>query len=178
MLQFQLLSPATLSPVALQQLVFIITYLSRTTFHDTFYAQNTPADMALFLELHMTEEVIKAELLNPENYFVLAHNDQPVGYAKLSCNTNPFANEGMKAMEISRLYLLKEKIGKGAGRELMNFCLDTCRQRGYEVVWLGVWQHNARAIRFYQQAGFEKFGEHTFMLGTDAQTDWLMKKLA
>ena len=176
MVTFERLSPPTCTPVELEQLVYTVTYLSRTTFYDTFQAENTPEDMALFLDQHMTEEVIKAELLHPENIFILARTDKPVGYAKLSYTNNPFAVSGVKAVEISRLYLQKEHIGNGAGRALMNFCLSTCQELGFAIVWLGVWEHNARAIRFYQHAGFEKFGEHMFMLGTDAQNDWLMKK--
>jgi ribosomal protein S18 acetylase RimI-like enzyme len=43
-------------------------------------------------------------------------------------------------------------------------------------IWLGVWEHNHQAIKFYTTWGFEKFGDHLFLLGDDPQTDWLMKK--
>lgn len=59
---------------------------------------------------------------------------------------------------------------------LMQTCLAYARKKDVETVWLGVWEHNTRAIAFYEKNGFKKIGEHTFMLGEDAQTDWLMKK--
>lgn len=41
---------------------------------------------------------------------------------------------------------------------------------------LGVWEHNHRALRFYEKNGFIAFGTHIFQLGNDQQTDILMKK--
>jgi ribosomal protein S18 acetylase RimI-like enzyme len=41
--------------------------------------------------------------------------------------------------------------------------------------WLGVWEDNHRAIRFYEKNGFEKFDSHPFILGESKQTDLLMK---
>jgi ribosomal protein S18 acetylase RimI-like enzyme len=42
-------------------------------------------------------------------------------------------------------------------------------------IWLGVWEHNTAAIRFYERLGFEKFAMHPYYIGKDRQTDWLMK---
>jgi ribosomal protein S18 acetylase RimI-like enzyme len=80
-------------------------------------------------------------------------------------------------MEIARIYAVSSSIGKGVGSQLMTECLRAARERGKQLVWLGVWEKNERAIQFYTRWGFEKFGEHVFMLGNDAQTDFLMKKL-
>jgi ribosomal protein S18 acetylase RimI-like enzyme len=57
---------------------------------------------------------------------------------------------------------------------LMQACLDQARKAEHDVVYLGVWEHNPRAIAFYRKWGFEKVGEHVFLLGDDEQTDWLM----
>jgi ribosomal protein S18 acetylase RimI-like enzyme len=42
-------------------------------------------------------------------------------------------------------------------------------------VWLGVWEKNPKAIRFYKKNGFVEFDKHIFKLGTDEQTDIMMK---
>lgn len=47
--------------------------------------------------------------------------------------------------------------------------------RGARSLWLGVWEHNPRAVAFYGKYGFRRVGQHTFVLGGDAQTDWLME---
>jgi ribosomal protein S18 acetylase RimI-like enzyme len=50
------------------------------------------------------------------------------------------------------------------------------RRDGHDEVWLAVWEHNARAIRFYEKHGFTQVGEQPFTLGRDVQTDWLMSR--
>jgi ribosomal protein S18 acetylase RimI-like enzyme len=59
----------------------------------------------------------------------------------------------------------------------MQRCIEIARQKNAQVIWLGVWENNQKAISFYTKWRFEKFSEHVFMLGNDAQTDWLMKKI-
>ena len=79
-------------------------------------------------------------------------------------------------IEIERIYASKAYLGKHVGKTLMEACLKLAKQGGHNVVWLGVWEHNPRAIAFYEKWGFEKFGSHSFLLGNDLQTDLLMKK--
>jgi ribosomal protein S18 acetylase RimI-like enzyme len=59
----------------------------------------------------------------------------------------------------------------------MKESLRIAGERAKNVVWLGVWEKNDRAIRFYEKWGFEKFGETDFLLGDDLQQDWLMRKV-
>jgi len=60
---------------------------------------------------------------------------------------------------------------------MMRKCIDIALEKNYHTIWLGVWEHNQRAIDFYKRWGFKKFDEHDFILGNDVQKDWLMKKL-
>lgn len=147
------------------------------TFHDTFAAFNTAEDMKLYLEKTFTPDQIKTDMLDPSTTFLLAcdHN-AVVGYAKLREGQNPAELNEEAGIEIERIYALQDYIGKNVGKALMQSCFDIARQRGYKVVWLGVWEHNPRAIAFYEKWGFEKFGSHAFLLGNDLQTDLLMKK--
>jgi ribosomal protein S18 acetylase RimI-like enzyme len=46
--------------------------------------------------------------------------------------------------------------------------------RGSDAVWLGVWEHNPRAISFYRKFGFVEAGEQTFHPGRDPQRDIVM----
>ncbi|KAI7898815.1 uncharacterized protein BX663DRAFT_555533 [Cokeromyces recurvatus] len=41
---------------------------------------------------------------------------------------------------------------------------------------LGVWEHNPSAINFYTRQGFYKVGSHTFKLGSQKDTDYIMIK--
>jgi ribosomal protein S18 acetylase RimI-like enzyme len=147
------------------------------TFSETFSQYNTAENMRLYLEKSFSRQQIEAELDDPSAVFLLAYDDDvTAGYARLRQGTNAEGLNSVNALEIERIYAVQEYIGKQAGRRLMDACIGYATEKGFDTLWLGVWEHNARAVRFYEKYGFEKFGEHVFMLGSDAQTDWLMKK--
>jgi ribosomal protein S18 acetylase RimI-like enzyme len=58
----------------------------------------------------------------------------------------------------------------------MDACLQQARAWESELVWLGVWEVNARAIAFYQKHGFRSVGSQTFLLGRDVQNDLVMAR--
>lgn len=156
----------------------LIADISRQTFYDTFAADNTEADMAKFLNEQFTKGRLMLEVGAPENIFLLAFQEKAIaGYVKLREGKKFVALNGAASMEIARLYVVKEFIGKGVGKLLMQASLDIAKERGKEVVWLGVWERNQRAIDFYTAFGFQKFDGCDFMLGNDMQRDWLMKKV-
>ena len=155
----------------------LIADISRQAFYDTFAADNTKEDMEKFLEEQFTRGRLMMEVGSPENTFLLATIDNEVaGYVKLRDGKLPDELKCSTALEIARLYAVKEFIGKGVGAALMQVSLDIARKKQKQFVWLGVWEKNKRAIDFYTRWGFEKFGEWDFLLGNDLQRDWLMKK--
>ena len=155
----------------------LIANLSRRTFYDSFHEQNTADDMAMFLEKNFNDHAIATEVEDPENIFLIIGDDNlPLGYAKLSFKNKQYDSTEFKYLEISRIYCIKEAIGKGVGKALMLECIEIATSLSMNCIWLGVWEHNARAIEFYKKFGFTKFDEHVFVLGTDSQNDWLMKK--
>ena len=155
----------------------LIADISRQTFYDTFAADNTEADMQKFLNEQFTKGRLMLEVGAPENIFLLAcHENNIAGYVKLREGKKLAALNGATSMEIARLYVVKDFLGKGAGKFLMQASLDIAKEKNKEVVWLGVWEKNQRAIDFYTAWGFEKFDECDFLLGDDIQRDWLMKK--
>lgn len=152
----------------------LIAELSRTAFRQAFAKYNSEADMDLFMNEQFTKEMLMKEVEERDGIFLLAHVlDEAVGYARIRVE-NKFKQDA--AIEIARLYVLDHVIGKGVGKALMNNCLKLANQMKMKMVWLGVWEKNERAISFYQNYGFEKFGEHLFLLGNDWQTDYLMRK--
>ena len=162
---------------AIYQDAELIADLSRETFYDTFASQNTSANMDKFMQNQFAKDKLMQELNEKENLFFIAYyGDQLAGYLKLRDGKNPDQLEKVSAIEIVRIYSLTPMIGKGIGKALMQTSIDTAIERNKDVIWLGVWERNQRAIDFYTKWGFEKFGEHDFILGNDVQTDWLMKK--
>lgn len=155
----------------------MIADMSRRTFYDAFAAQNTPEDIAQYMDTQFSRESLMAEVGSPGNIFLLAYlGDAPVGYMRLLEHEPPPEMEQEPAIEIVRIYSEQPAIGKGVGKALMQYALDLARKIGKNWIWLGVWEHNHRAIAFYTKWGFEKFGDHPFILGSDTQTDWWMKK--
>jgi ribosomal protein S18 acetylase RimI-like enzyme len=154
-----------------------IVSLGIRTFRDTFDEMNTPENMMLYLNSTFTLRKIKEEITEPGAVFFLAEkHKKAIGYAHMRVSEKPGGLKGGTAIEIQRLYTDKNHIGKRIGYALMNTCLHYAQDHHYDTVWLGVWEHNERALSFYKKWGFERFGEHVFMLGSDAQTDWLLQK--
>ena len=155
----------------------LIANLSRETFQETFAAYNTKTDMDKFLSEQFSKEQLMTEVGKPGNTFLLAYLDQePAGYTFLKENTHPDLRI-KNAIEISRLYARNSFIGKGIGKALMLAAIDEAKEQNKETIWLGVWEHNQRAIQFYLSFGFEKFSEQDFVLGNDVQRDWVMHLL-
>ncbi len=150
----------------------LIAELSRTTFEEAFGAQNSKADMDIFMNEVFTTDNLIAEVSKPgHNFFMVFVDGAVAGYVKLREDEK---EDGL--LEIARIYVLETFIGKGIGKVLLNECLKIAEQKNKKTIWLGVWEKNERAIRFYKSFGFQKYGEHPFVLGKDVQTDWLMKK--
>ncbi len=155
----------------------LIATLSRQTFIETFAEHNSAENMDKFLSTSFSHENLVKEVEEPENIFLIAYeDDEPVGYAKLREGKNSAELNVPDTIEIARIYAVKSSIGKGIGKLLMQECIDIAISNKKKSIWLGVWEHNKKAIDFYTKWGFEKFSTHIFILGDDAQTDWLMKK--
>lgn len=147
------------------------------TFRDTFDEYNDPDNMIRYINDNFTRKIIEHEMQQPGTMFFLAVDGRKTaGYAKVRNAEPPAGLDDPSALEIERLYAQRDYIGKRVGHMLLQTCLSYLRKRGAKTAWLGVWENNQRAISFYEKNGFRKFGEHIFMLGNDAQTDWLMKR--
>ena len=156
----------------------LLTDLSYTTFWDAFahHPKNAPDDLAHYMRQAFNIDQIAAELADPASIFLIGEiDDKPAGYAKLIIGSIEPEITAERPVELSRLYSHQEYIGKGVGQNLMDACFDRAREDGYDVMWLGVWEYNPRARRFYEKNGFHPVGKHTFQLGADAQTDLLMQ---
>lgn len=156
----------------------MIAALSRRTFYDTFARDNAPENMEKFMNEQFTHEALMKEAGDPANIFIIAEaGNETAGYARLRESPAPPALDDLPAIEIARIYALQTMIGRGVGVALMKRCIEIAYEMGKRVIWLGVWEKNARAIQFYTKWGFEKFDEHDFVLGNDVQRDWLMRKM-
>ena len=152
--------------------------LARSAFVDTFARDNTPEDMAAYCAEAFGEETQRREIADERNIVLIAERSgDVVGYAMLRTGDVPESVADRNAIEIARLYSVARVIGTGVGAALMQRCLDIAVERGHRSVWLGVWEHNPRAIAFYEKWGFVDVGAKSFVLGKDHQTDRVMMRV-
>lgn len=150
--------------------------ISRQTFFETFSTKNTEENMRKYLEEGFSIDKLTAELTdkNAEFHFALLDNTV-IGYLKLNFGQSQTELKDDKALEIERIYVLKEFHGKKVGQVLYEKTIQIAKQVNADYVWLGVWEENPRAISFYKKNGFVEFDKHIFKLGDDEQTDIMMK---
>ena len=154
----------------------ILQKIGRQTFSETFASSNTEANMASYLEEGFAIKKL-TDVLNDSNskfYFAL-FNEKVVGYLKLNFGQSQTEIKDSKAVEIERIYVLKDFQGKNIGQLLYEKAMQVAIQKNAEYIWLGVWEENQKAISFYKKNGFIAFDKHIFKLGNDEQTDILMK---
>jgi ribosomal protein S18 acetylase RimI-like enzyme len=151
--------------------------LSKETFFHFFAHLNKPEDMEAYSSLAFTPHKIKSELSNPDSHFFFAMlNGEIAGYLKINYGPAQSEFQDPAAVEIERIYVLAEHHGKKIGHQFIEFTFQEAAAKNLQYVWLGVWEHNQKALAFYQKQGFEIFSSHEFVLGSDRQTDLLMKK--
>ncbi len=151
--------------------------LGRQIFSDTFAVHNTPENLQTYLDTAFSTEQIQAQLANPDSQFWLAiqEENQAVGYLKINFAGAQTEAQPEPSLEIERIYVLQSLQSAGVGQMLFEKSLEIARAAGVKYIWLGVWEHNPKAIRFYEKNGMHIFDQHTFHLGDEAQTDMMMK---
>lgn len=152
-----------------------LSLLAERTFRDTFQDGNTQEDMELHCQSSYSKEIQLKEILTPDWITLVCENNRDlIGYAQLRWEEFPSCICSKKAGEILCLYMDKPYHGQGLAKELMQACLAEFERKGSDIVWLGVWEHNPRAISFYKKFDFMEVGEHIFQVGSDPQRDIIM----
>src|SRR5688572_17862495 len=150
--------------------------IGRQTFSETFSESNTEENLKKYLEEGFSIEKLTAELSDKNSEFYFAALDNTIiGYLKLNFGQSQTELKADNALEIERIYVLQEFHGKKVGQLLYEKAMQIAKQKNADYVWLGVWEENHRAIKFYQKNGFVAFDKHIFKLGNDEQTDIMMK---
>jgi ribosomal protein S18 acetylase RimI-like enzyme len=150
--------------------------IGKQTFQETFSAVNTEENMQKYLEKGFSIEKLTAELTDKNAEFYFATLDgKVIGYLKLNFGQSQTELKDDKALEIERIYVLKEYHGKKVGQLLYEQAIEIAKQKNADFVWLGVWEENHQAISFYKKNGFIRLNKHIFKLGDEEQTDIMMK---
>ena len=150
--------------------------MSKTTFAEAFEKDNNPEDFKAYLQEAFHPRKLAKELSNIYTHFYFVNSSSKrVAYMKLNVASAQTDVHHPRAMEIERIYVAREYQGKQIGAWMLNEIKSIAKKFHKEFIWLGVWEHNPKAIAFYKRHGFVKFGEHPYYIGKDKQTDWLLR---
>jgi len=150
--------------------------IARKTFYEAFAHNNDEKNLQTYIEEGFAIDKLTEELKDDNTEFYFAKIDEEViGYLKLNFGAAQTELKDHDAVEIQRIYVLKEFHGKKVGQVLYDKAIEVAKKRNADFVWLGVWEENPRAIRFYEKNGFVEFDKHIFKLGDEEQTDIMMK---
>lgn len=157
--------------------LYVLIDISRDTFIHAFEKQNNPEDFWNYVNNAFNENAMIEQLLNinSEFYFVYLKNVL-VGYFKLNKNEAQTEQFAKRSVELERIYVLKDFQNQGIGKHILQKAIEIAKACKASFIWLGVWQENKNAVRFYELHGFKIFNSHPFYIGKDKQIDWLMKK--
>ncbi len=152
--------------------------ISYETFNETFKHQNSPENMNAYLERAFNLKQLEKELSTiSSQFFFVYFNNEVAGYLKVNTDDAQSEEMGDEALEIERIYI-KSKFQKyGLGKYLLNKAMEIAMERNKKKIWLGVWGKNENAIAFYKKMGFVQTGAHSFYMGDEEQTDFIMTKI-
>jgi len=150
--------------------------ISIQTYKDQFEKDNNPLDFKLYIEEAFSKQHLLEEIRTQGSSFYFAyHGEHLIAYIKINIGTAQTDIFDTNAIELQRIYVYKSFQKIGVGAYLIDQVKEKAKRKGYKYLWLGVWEKNLAAIRFYRRLGFIKFDSHSFMMGNDEQTDILMK---
>lgn len=150
--------------------------IGKITFFETFASTNSEENMQDYLSKNFSKGNLTLEINNPFSEFYLAFfQERVIGFLKVNFGKAQTEIQDEKAIELERIYVLNEFHGKKIGQLLLEKALQIARNNKSQYLWLGVWENNFKALKFYEKNGFYVFDKHIFTLGTDEQTDLLMK---
>jgi len=155
----------------------VLSALARRTFVDTFRGTCTEDDLTFFLDTTYSEDIFKAEcVLQGTEIWTAWSENQIIAYIQMSLDNTTPELLGARGLEIQRLYVAPEHKGKGIGKTLMELAHQRADEFQSPLIWLGVWEYNYPALKFYTNFGFSVFSSHPFPIGNTAQTDLWMRK--
>lgn len=150
--------------------------VAKTSFIEAFSAQNSKQAMQSYLEDNLTKNKFDQQLLNTNSEFFFAKIDSDyAGYLKLNKNEAQTEKGFENSLEIERIYVLQRFQGYRVGKALLAKSIESAKEQNLNKIWLGVWQQNHKAIRFYEKNAFTMIGQHEFKFGDELQIDVIMQ---
>jgi ribosomal protein S18 acetylase RimI-like enzyme len=156
----------------------LIRVLGAVTFFEAYFEQDDANDLANYIHESFDLEKIRAEIEDKNAvFFIIYFENHAVGYAKLRENSKAECIKTENSIELQRIYIVERVFGKGIGEQLLKHCLETAKAHGFETLWLGVWEKNKRAQKFYAKHGFKRVGELEYPYGETVGINFALEKV-
>jgi len=169
-------SSFTIRPASLEDAATLAA-LGARTFQETFEAICSPEDLAAYVAGAYGEATQRAELADPSRPgLVLEIDGVPSGFVQLRLGHREPCVRGEHPVELQRIYVLRAFHGGGFGAALMEASVAIAHAWGADALWLGVWEHNDKALAFYARSGFREAGDHVFRIGQQIDRDLILVK--
>jgi ribosomal protein S18 acetylase RimI-like enzyme len=170
-------SPFKINQVNIQQ-VHLLQKISKETFLEAFAEFNTSENLKDYFEKAFSIESLIHQIKNTNSRFYFVHQNQELcAYFKINIGKSQTEIQAEDGLELERIYIYKKFQNLGLGKIILNEVKIKAILDNKKYIWLGVWEHNLRAIKFYQNYGFQKFDSHIYVMGDDPQTDWMMNMM-
>lgn len=157
--------------------LYLLADLSVQTFREAFESFYSTENFDAFLQGAFNPEKLKGELEDPNCTFLFAEAEgETLGYALVRQGAAEPCVHGCDPIELVRIYVLQKAVGQGLGPALMEACIQVAKEKGAGTLWLGVWEHNPRALAFYARCGFVDVGFHHFNVGSQVDVDRILVK--
>jgi ribosomal protein S18 acetylase RimI-like enzyme len=155
----------------------LICVLAITTHYEAYFELDPSHDLADYCVRFFDLETVKSELANPNlTYLIAEYKGNAVGFAELREGKKVKCMEGKNAIEVQRIYVIEPMKGKGIGKALIEKCCEIGREKGYASIWLGVWDKNVEAQKFYRKIGMENVGLTDFSDGKNEFLNFVFAK--
>lgn len=129
-----------------------------------------------YLSAAFSKQKLRDELEDENSEFFFAElGDQTAGYLKINVGSSQKFFKTESALQIERIYVLQHFQGQKIGKKLFQKALDLATAKQASFIWLTVWEHNTKALAFYNNYGFAEHDRCVFTLGSDEQYDIIMK---
>ncbi|MEY2685809.1 MAG: Protease synthase and sporulation negative regulatory protein 1 [Pseudomonadota bacterium] len=151
--------------------------LAIQVFLDTYATEGVRPDLADEVFSAYGPDQFEQRLQEPGRTLVLATQGAGiVGFAEVLVADVPSPVAGCLGAELVRLYVQPRAQGRGLGRALMAHAEARARKAGASGLWLTAWEHNTRALGFYDHLGYVDVGPTAFVIQARSYVNRVLHK--
>ncbi len=150
---------------------------TRLVFEET-YGSSIPArTLAQYFDEHLSPQALARDIAEARTALLIAATSRVIhATARLAWRDRPNCIKHEAAIELGRFYVEASQRGTGLANALLAACERAAADMHATHIWLCAWQHNPRAMAFYQRNGYSIAGKAIIMVGNIAFQDHVLVK--